>query len=88
VLGPTGSVAGHVVQGVSPATSLTTGLVTVSFSGAAAFTASTSYTCVGRDSTNSDVAAVTAYVSGTSVTFDLTIGADKGHTVTFFCVGS
>jgi len=86
VLNASGSASGHVVRGVSSATSLTTGNVVVTLSGAAAFTSASSYTCVGRTSVNSDLATV-VYTSGTSVTFSVT-GSDKGDTVTFFCVGA
>ena len=87
MLNTSGSPAGHIVQGVSAATDLTTGLVIVTLAGTAVFTNASTYTCEGRDSTNSTVAVVTAYTNGTSFDFQLT-GTNRGHTVTFFCVGS
>jgi hypothetical protein len=86
-LDPSGSAAGHVVQGVSAATNALSGDVTVTLSGAAAFTSASSYTCAGHDSTNTDGAGVVSYASGTSVVFSL-VGTDRGDTVTFFCAGS
>lgn len=65
------------VQGSSAAATTTgVGDVTVTFSGAAAFTNNRSYVCNGRDSNTSAPATVT-YTSGTSVTFSVFFNVGK-----------
>ncbi len=86
VFNAAGTAAGHVVTGVTAATAGSSGEVTVTLSGSAAFSGAGNYVCTARDSKSTVVPTIT-YTSGTSVTFTLS-GANKGDTVTFDCIGS